>query len=114
MTDQTAPSPSSAPADLADGGAGSGDQYDVVAQACAMAVADAVAYLRNIEIIATAVIGAAMQRLIGGEDPSGALAAIEAAQNSVLAAARALDTVAQSAAHALINFPSAAESGASA
>ena len=114
MTDQTASlAPAAAPSGLADGG-GSGDQYEVVAQACAMAVADAVAYLRNIEIIATAVIGAAMQRIVAGEDPSGALAAIEAAQNSVLAAARALDTVAQSAAHALLNFPSAAESDASA
>jgi hypothetical protein len=100
------PSPSPSPAVAAAGiAAGAGDQYEVVAQACAMAVADAVAYLRNTEIIASAVVGVAMERLVLGFDASAALAAIEAAQNSVLAAARTLDTVGQSAAHALLSFP---------
>ena len=105
--------PSSSPA-AAIPAAGAGDQYDVVAQACAMAIADAVAYLRNTEIIASAVVGVAMERLVLGLDGSAALAAIEAAQNSVLAAARALDTVAQSAAHALASFPTADASSATA
>ncbi len=102
------------PADLDAGGPGAGEQYDVVAQACAMAVADAVAYLRNTEIIASAVVGVAMERLVMGLDASAALAAIEAAQNSVLAAARTLDLVAQSAAHALLSFPGGARSDAGA
>jgi len=84
---------------------GAGDQYDVVAQACAMAIADATAYLRNAEIIATAVVGAAMERLVTGADAGGAQAAIAAAQESVLAAARTLETVAQVATRTLLDFP---------
>lgn len=85
-------------------GVGLGEQYDVVAQACAMAVADATAYLRNTELIATAVIGVAMERLVAGVDTSAAMQAIEAAQSTVLAAARTFAQVAQTAAEALANF----------
>lgn len=86
---------------------GAGAQRDVVAQACAMAVADAVAYLRNTEIVATAVAGAAMERMMLGLEVSAAQAAIEAAQNSVISAAKALEIVADMAAHALQDFPGA-------
>ena len=86
-------------------GLSAGEQREVVVQACAMAVADAVAYLRNTEIIATAVVGAATERMLLEPDPSPAQAALEAAQNAVLAAARTLETVAQIAARALQDFP---------
>jgi hypothetical protein len=84
---------------------GAGGQREVVAQACAMAVADAVAYLRNTEIIATAVVGAAMERMLLGLDVGAAQAALEAAQNSVTSAAKALEIIADMAAHALQDFP---------
>ena len=86
------------------GGSPAGDQREVAAQACAMAVADAAAYLRNTEIIATAVVGVATERMLLELDPAPAQAAIEAVQNAVLAAARTLETVAQMAARALQDF----------
>ncbi len=114
MADPISPSGlDAAAAPLAIAGLGLGDQYDVVAQACAMAVADATAYLRNTELIATAVIGVAMERLVVGVDTSAAMQAIEAAQSTVLAAARTLAQVAQTAAQALANFsPDAAAESA--
>jgi hypothetical protein len=102
-TSSTVPDAGAAPLAIV-GGVGLGDQYDVVAQACAMAVSDATAYLRNTELIATAVIGVAMERLVAGVDTSAAMQAIEAAQTTVLAAARTLAQVAQTAAEALANF----------
>jgi hypothetical protein len=96
--------PQAAPGLTAPAGASAGDQREVVAQACAMALADAVAYLRNTEIIATAVVGAATERLLAELDPGPAQAAIEAAQNAVLAAARTLETISQIAASALQDF----------
>jgi hypothetical protein len=102
-TASTGPDAAAAPLAVA-GGVSLGEQYDVVAQACAMAVADATAYLRNTELIATAVLGVAMERLVAGVDPQGAMQAIEAAQTSVLTAARTLAQVAQTAAEALANF----------
>ena len=87
------------------GAVSAGEQREVIVQACAMAVADAVAYLRNTETIATAVVGAATERMLLESDSGPAQAAIEAAQNAVLAAARTLETVAQIAARALQDFP---------
>ena len=102
-TPSTGPDAAAAPLAVA-GGVGLGEQYAVAAQACAMAVADATAYLRNTELIATAVIGVAMERLVAGLDPQGAMQAIKAAQTSVLTAARTLAQIAQTAAGALANF----------
>ena len=82
-----------------------GEQREVIVQACAMAVADAVAHLRNAEIIATAVVGAATERIMLGVEANQAQMAIESAQNSVLAAAHNFQMVAQLAAQALENFP---------
>jgi hypothetical protein len=81
------------------------DDGPPIAQACAMAVADAAAYLRNTEIIANAVLGVAMEQLLTDIDPSGARAAIEAAQASVVAAAAALADISASALKTMAAIP---------
>lgn len=73
--------------------ASTGDSYAIVAQACAMMIQDAVAYLRGVETIANATIGVAQERLLNaapGPDPAKAIAA---AQDSVLKAIEALNNV---------------------
>jgi len=80
------------------------DSYELVKQACAMAIQDAVAYLRNTELIANAVIGVASQRLLNGDD-AGAAAAIAAATGSVKSAAEALAAISTASAKTLEQFP---------
>jgi predicted component of type VI protein secretion system len=82
----------------------------VIAQACAMAVADAVAYLRNTEIIANAAIGAAMEQLLAGPDPAEPRAAIEAAQASVTAAVASLEAIGAASLQTLRSIPRPAQS----
>ena len=77
------------------------DSYEIVKQACAMAIQDAVAYLRNTELIANALIGVASQRLLSGADDPGATAAIAAATASVTAAAEALAAISAASASTL-------------
>jgi len=81
------------------------DSYELVKQACAMAIQDAVAYLRNTELIANAVIGVASQRLLNGDDDAGAAAAIAAATGSVKSAAEALAAISTASAKTLEQFP---------
>jgi hypothetical protein len=81
------------------------DSYELVKQACAMAIQDAVAYLRNTELIANAVIGVAGQRLLNGDNDGGATAAIAAATASVASAAEALATISKASANTLTEFP---------
>jgi hypothetical protein len=81
------------------------DSYELVKQACAMAIQDAVAYLRNTELIANAVIGVASQRLLSGEGAESAAAAIAAASASVLTAAESLGAISAASANTLKNYP---------
>jgi len=98
------PTPNTAAApDL--GSQGGEDSYEMVRQACAMAIQDAVAYLRNTELIANAVIGVASQRLLANVDEGNAAAAITAATSSVTAAAEALATISAAATKTLDQFP---------
>jgi len=101
----TAASPASDPPTVDPAPQVNEDSYELVKQACAMAIQDAVAYLRNTEIIANAVIGVAGHRLLNGVDDGNAAAAISAAAASVKAAAEALATVSTVSANTLSQFP---------
>jgi hypothetical protein len=81
-----------------------GEQFEVVAHACAIAVADAVAHLRNTQIVAEAAVGVALERMLAEKDPAYA-AAIEAAQGSVYSAVAALSLVGEATAVLLSKFP---------
>ncbi|MEI9886874.1 MAG: hypothetical protein WDN08_10325 [Rhizomicrobium sp.] len=81
-----------------------GQSYALVAQACAMAVQDAVAYLRNVETVANAVIGVAQERLLAGADGD-TLKTIATAQETVSAAVRTLEEVSAAATKILLEFP---------
>jgi hypothetical protein len=81
------------------------DSYELVKQACAMAIQDAVAYLRNTEIIANAVIGVASQRLLNGEGDENAVEAMTAAGATVVAAAETLAAISAASAKTLEQFP---------
>jgi hypothetical protein len=80
------------------------DSASIIALACAMAVQDAVAYLRNTEIIASAAFGAAEARILEDVDPAIAVAALETAQTAVLSAARALQEIGAAAAQTMRTF----------
>ena len=89
---------------MADDPTPAGTPYEMVAQACAMAIQDATAYLRNVEIIAGAVIGVAQERLlnVGGDDP---LRTIATAQETVTAATNNLAAVSAAVTKILEDFP---------
>ncbi|HEY1749641.1 MAG TPA: hypothetical protein VGG29_00125 [Caulobacteraceae bacterium] len=106
-TAPAAPAPVAAAIDVPPTG---GDWYEVIAQACAMAVADAVAYLRNTEIIANAAIGVAMEQLLADPDLAGPRAAIEAAQASVTAAVASLEAIGAASLQTLRAIPRPAQS----
>ncbi len=77
----------------------------MVAQACAMAIQDAVAHLRNVEIVAGAAIGIAQEwQLVGarGEDP---VKIIATAQETVAAAVKNLEAVSAATSKILADFP---------
>ncbi len=77
----------------------------MVAQACAMAIQDAVAHLRNVEIVAGAAIGIAQEwQLVGarGEDP---VKIIATAQETVAAAVKNLEAVSAATGKILADFP---------
>ena len=82
------------------------ESASIISLACAMAVQDAVAYLRNTEIIATAAFGAAEARILEDVDAAVAVAAMETAQAAVLAAAKALQDIGAAAAQTLRTFES--------
>jgi len=81
------------------------DSYAMVAQACAMAVQDAVAYLRNIETVSSAVIGVAQERLLADPAAQDSLRTIATAQETVAAALKTLEDVSAAAAKILNDFP---------
>ncbi len=82
-----------------------GDSYAMVAQACALAIQDAVAHLPNVEIVANAVIGVAQERLISGTNGPDPAAAIATAQETIVAAVRTLETISATAGKILADFP---------
>lgn len=93
MTDTSDPAPKTS------------DSYAIVAQACAMAIQDAVAYLRGIETIASSTIGIAQERLLNaspGPDPAKAMTA---AQESIATAIEQLNSVVAAATKTLAEFP---------
>jgi hypothetical protein len=81
------------------------DSYAMVAQACAMAVQDAVAYLRNIETVSSAVIAVAQERLLADPGAENPLRTIATAQETVAAAVKTLEAVSAAAAKILTEFP---------
>jgi hypothetical protein len=82
-----------------------GDSYAMVAQACAMAIQDAVAHLRNVEIVANAAIGVAQERLLSGITTPDPQKAIATAQETVTAAIQILEAVSAAAGKVLKEFP---------
>ncbi len=79
--------------------------YAMVAQACAMAVQDAVAYLRNTETIANAAIGAAIEIALNDPEDNESSKAIALAQSTVATALRNFEEVSTAAAKTLADFP---------
>jgi hypothetical protein len=82
-----------------------GGAYGAVSHACAMAVADAVANLRNIQTIAGAVIGVALEQILSGADPIAAQQALEAAQNLVQSAVVTLGFIGETTEQILGRYP---------
>jgi hypothetical protein len=60
---------------------------DMIRQAAAMAVQDAVSHMRNVNIIAAAALGAAQEMILDDVNVDGAKVAIAAVQSMVAAAA---------------------------
>lgn len=81
------------------------DSYAMVAQSCAMAIQDAVGYLRNVEIVANATIGVAQERLLSGVAGPDPAKAIATAQEAVVAAIGNLETVSAAIGKVLKDFP---------
>jgi hypothetical protein len=79
--------------------------YAMVAQACAMAIQDAVAHLRNTETICVAVTGLAQDMMMRSGNPEPFAAVIASAQASVAAAAKNLEAVSAAASKILQDFP---------
>ncbi len=77
----------------------------MVELACAMAIQDAVAYLRNTEIVAVAVIGAAEEMILNGLNVPDATATLSAAQASVTAATGIVKEVGSIVNELLKNYP---------
>ena len=77
----------------------------MVELACAMAIQDAVAYLRNTEIVAVAVMGAAEEMMMTGLNVPDATATLTAAQASVTTAANFVGDVGKIVAAILENYP---------
>ncbi len=86
--------------------AGSGIAYQHVAQSAAIAIQDAVEYLRNIAAVSTATTGVAMGMLLAEQRPQCANAALEAAQTAMKNASALFAEVGANAANVLKNFPS--------
>jgi hypothetical protein len=78
--------------------------YAMVAQACAMAIQDAVAYLRNTETVATSVIGVAQDMQLR-TDNADMERVIASAQATIAAAIKNLDAVSSTVAKILRDFP---------
>jgi len=78
----------------------------MVAQACAMAIQDAVAHLRNVEIVAGAAIGVAQERQLDGAWGDDPVKIIATAQETVAAAVKNLEAVSAAANRILADFPS--------
>ena len=77
----------------------------LVELACAMAIQDAVAYLRNTEIVAVAVMGAAQDMMMNNRNVAEATATLAAAQASVAAAGVFLGEIGAVVAAILKDYP---------
>jgi hypothetical protein len=84
---------------------GNASSLAMVELACAMAIQDAVAYLRNTETIAIAAMGSAQQLVIDGTDVKDATPAMIMAQINVAAAAVIVAEVGIAVTTILRNYP---------
>ncbi len=82
-----------------------GDAYAMIAQACAIAVQDAVAFLRSTETMTIATMGLAQEIAVAMTDSDAPSKIILAAQAATLAAAATLESVGKAAASVLDGFP---------
>lgn len=99
-----APSPSAMPTSNA---VASEANFAMIAQAWAIAAQDAAAYLRNVEIIATAAMGAALAALTRGGSGGDPGQVLQAAQTMVANAETNLQQICTQAGEALKEFPRA-------
>ncbi len=86
---------------------GAGMAYQVVAQTTAFAVQDATDYLRNVSLIGSTTIAAAVARMMEGGQPGPWPGVIEAAQKAVDHAAETFRAVGTVAGEVLRRFPPA-------
>lgn len=77
----------------------------MVAQACAMAIQDAVVHLRNVEIVAGAAIGVAQEWQLDGTRNGDPVKIIATAQETIAAAVKNLEAVSAAATKLLADFP---------
>lgn len=84
---------------------GAGKAYQMVAQASALAVQDAVDSLRNVSTLADTATAAALARMLSTGDPAYATI-VELAQSLKSDALKTFDATVASAAKALADFPS--------
>jgi hypothetical protein len=84
---------------------GAGKAYQLVAQACALAIQDAVDGLRNTSTIANAAAGSAMAHYIATGEPR-YLDVLKATQDLMQSAIADFKAVGEAAAATLANFPS--------
>lgn len=82
---------------------GAGKGYQIVAQACAIAVQDGADYLRNVSTISTTAVGIATLNLVKTKDLSW-VPVIAAAQNLVTQAAQNFEQIGTSSAAVLGKF----------
>jgi hypothetical protein len=82
---------------------GSGNAYQVVGQSMAMAIQDATSLLRNASTVATAAIGVASAKLVGGD--STMTGTIGEAQQEILKASDAFAHIGSNATKVLKEFP---------
>lgn len=85
---------------------GNGLACQMVAQATAMAIQDAVEYMRNVDAVAAAAIGVGLAMTLANENVSQATETIGLAQTAVTSAATNFATFGASAAIVLTAFPS--------
>ncbi|HEX4302341.1 MAG TPA: hypothetical protein VHZ78_06080 [Rhizomicrobium sp.] len=82
-----------------------GAAYQMVSQACAMAMQDAVAYLRSMQTVSIATIGAAQSALLNDPANADQTKAIMAAQESIARAIKTLEDINGAAVKILGTFP---------
>jgi hypothetical protein len=82
---------------------------DMIRQAAAMAVQDAVSHMRNVNVLATAALGAAQEMMLDDANIDGAKAAIAAAQAMVSAATDNFVAVSAAAGRVIADTPATAK-----